>query len=328
MRTRTCFGRLAVGLGLSLTLLLGAPARAAEDAAWAQVRKDYREARYEAALEALERMVAQRPEDREAHYYVALVRWRQGRFAEAAVAWHRVQALDPKGPFGRDAELWLSSFGELALPSVAPSLDPPAPVVPSPVPTPVPPAPSVPLRATTTPPPRTPWLTADVPNAGSRARSRNARPGWFKALDGTFEFIPPARFVLLDEGEKGGERRVLFGPASTLSAPLGTEQPPTLLIVWRDVPALMRFRADQRVARARQLLMAEAVTYGPGIKLEGRFGVQAARVAQREGSWAADTWLFFQGERLYAVTYGGDARSLSTHQAAVGKSLTTFQFNP
>jgi hypothetical protein len=188
------------------------------------------------------------------------------------------------------------------------------------------PTPPVP-RATTTPPPRTPWLTAEVPAAGSRPRSRNARPGWFKALDGTFEFVPPPGFVLLDEGDEKGERRALFGPGSTLAASGGAEQPPTLLVVWRDVPELLRFKPDQRTARARQLLLAEAVTYGPGVKLEGRFGVQAAHVAQRQGSWAADTWLFFQDERLYAVTYGGEARLLPPHQPAVARSLGTLVFN-
>jgi hypothetical protein len=190
------------------------------------------------------------------------------------------------------------------------------------------PALPAPARATATPPPRTPWLAAEAPGAGPRARSRNARPGWFKALDGTFEFVPPAGFVLLDEGDERGERRALFGPGSALAAPGGTEQPPTLLLVWRDVPDLGRFKPDQRVARARQLLLAEAVTYGPGIKLEGRFGVQAAHVAQRQGSWAADTWLFFQDDRLYAITFGGEAGLLPPHQAAIARSLGTLVFNP
>jgi hypothetical protein len=367
VRVRRLGGACLVGL---LLLVGGAPAGAAEDA-WAEARQAYREGRHAAALAALERLVEKNPQDREAHYYLALVRWRLGQHQASAAAWHRVLALDPGGPFGRDAAQWLATFGEPASvsavprPSATPALGPgtqlpqaspdsapsapalsAAPTAAQPTSTPAvralaaaqptpPPAVGAPevastpsaTRATTTPPPRTPWLAAEVPAAGSRPRSRNARPGWFKALDGTFEFVPPPGFVLLDEGDEKGERRALFGPGSTLAASGSAEQPPTLLVVWRDVPELLRFKPDQRTARARQFLLAEAVTYGPGVKLEGRFGVQAAHVAQRQGSWAADTWLFFQDERLYAVTYGGEARLLPPHQADVARSLGTLVFN-
>ncbi|MEB3329321.1 MAG: hypothetical protein VKQ33_08835 [Candidatus Sericytochromatia bacterium] len=334
MRTSVRVGQLGGACLLGLMLLASAPAGAAEDA-WAEARKAYREGRHAVALVALERLVAQDPQDREAHYYLALVRWRLGRQRASAAAWQRVLALDPEGPFGRDARHWLASFGGgvLAGAEPPPATSAPAagsppgpasplPLQPSPRATAAPTAPPTAARATTPP-----WLTAKAPRAGSRPRARNARPGWFKALDGTFEFVPPPGFVLLDEGDAQGERRALFAPRRALAAAGGAEQPPTLLLVWRDVPELLRFRSDQRSARARQLLLAEAVTYGPGVRLEARFGVQAAHVAQRQGSWAADTWLFFQDERLYAVTFGGEARLLSPYQAAVARSLGTLVFN-
>ncbi len=346
----------ATSLVIALTVAgFASPALAAEDPAWPDIRADYREGDFRAALLRLERLVAAHPQDREAHYYLALIHWRLENYPAAAAAWRRVLELDPQGPFGRDAQMWLATYGDLAV--VAPGRATPRPVTTpvalptakptpftislpaSPAPLPASPAPlptasPSPLavatatpprpRATATPPPRTPWLTAQPERNGGRLRSRNARPGFFKALDGTFEFVPPAGFVLLDEGVDGSERRALFGPIATLSVQGGGgEQPPTLLIVWRDMAELSRFRADQKAARERQLLTIEAATYGPGARLEARFGVPTMRVTQRQGGWAADTWLFFQFGRLYAVTYGGEAAELPKHAPAVSKSLTT-----
>lgn len=393
-RSRVWASSLVVALAVAG---LAPAAHAAEDPAWPDIRTDYREGDFRAALARLERLVAAHPNDREAHYYLALIHWRLENYPAAAASWRRVQELDPQGPFGRDAAMWLATYGDLAVvgrtaprPTPAPTVAPtPAPfvVVPSPFvatpppfiatpapyrpptpppyrPTPVPvrptptpiavatprpeptPAPVRPTatpftitlpaspqpvtspaprpRATATPPPRTPWLTAQPERNGARLRSRNAKPGYFKALDGTFEFVPPQGFVLLDEGVDGSERRALFGPVATLSVQGGSgEQPPTLLIVWRDMPELARYRADQKAARERQLLTIEAATYGPGARLEARFGVPTMRVTQRQGGWAADTWLFFQHDRLYAVTYGGEAAELPKHAPAVTRSLGT-----
>ena len=352
---------------LAFALLAAGPTQAAfaaENPAWPDIRSDYREGNFQGARASLERLVAANPQDREAHYYLALIHWRLENYPAAAASWRRVLALDPEGPFGKDAELWLATYGDLAVlspgratprPQASPtprSLATPfavsrpsatpftitLPATPAPLPTlePLPSAtPPVAIatpapRATATPPPRTPWLQAQPGgNSGGRLRSRNAKPGYFKALDGTFEFVPPQGFVLLDEGVDGSERRVLFGPVSTLSVQGSSgEQPPTLMIVWRELPELKRFRADQRVARERQLLTIEAATYGPGARLEARFGVPSMRVTQRQGSWAADTWLFFQHDRLYAVTYGGEAAALPRHAPAVTKSLATPIFYP
>ncbi|MEB3197854.1 MAG: hypothetical protein VKP62_11695 [Candidatus Sericytochromatia bacterium] len=499
MPRRVCVATCALVLALSF---FGRSARASDDPAWQEIRSDYRSAHYESALQRLRQLVEIRPGDREAHYYIALVTWRLGQYAESAVAWHRVQELDPQGPFGRDAEMWLASFGDVAagrlplpgsndrlspppsppplesdpragLPRATPSLgvtlaspspsaqvvpprsgpqapamarsappvvaspslesprgvarplgkfapllpgsplpagssspapslrmsappppsdsspttspgSPPASVaasslpsaarvaLPSAAPTaafsrpqpasPTPTSPPVPvsaalppagpagasagglvlppepllsapnprrvIRATATPPPRTPWLAAQPASSGTRPRARNARPGYFKGMDGTFEFVPPVGFILLDEGDDHGEFRALFGPPPAAGDRRTSEQPPTLLMVWREVPELERYRADQRAARARQFLMLEAATYGPGARVEARFGVQTVKVAQRQGSWAADTWLFFQASRLYAITYGGEALALPGHVGAVNRSLGTLIFNP
>lgn len=342
-------GLAAFAVALAL-LAAPLPAHAAEDPAWPDIRSDYREGDFRSAQSRLERLTAIHPQDREAFYYLALIHWRLENYPAAAAAWRRVLELDPNGPFGKDAQNWLATYADLAVvnpqratprpqatpfevfptvrPSVLSSL-PPLPATPLPVGTPSPLALLTPKsRATTTPPPRTPWLTAEAPQGnGGRMRSRNAKPGFFKALDGTFEFVPPGGFVLLDEGVDGSERRALFGPVSTIQ-PGGAEQPPTLLIVWRDMPELTKFRADQKAARERQLLTIEAATYGPGARLEARFGVPTMRVTQRQGGWAADTWLFFQHGRLYALTYGGDAAELPRFAPSVTKSLTTPVFYP
>jgi len=345
---------------VAVALLVGAtslPARAAEDPSWTDIRTDYREGDFRAAQTRLERLVVVHPQDREAHYYLALVHWRLENYPAAAASWRRVLELDPNGPFGKDAQNWLMTYADLAVvnpnrptprpvatpfevfPSVRPTARPTAlptpafPATPAPVvnlpPSPLPLATLTPKpRATTTPPPRTPWLTAQAPQGnGGRMRSRNAKPGFFKALDGTFEFVPPVGFVLLDEGVDGSERRALFGPVQTIQ-PGGAEQPPTLLIVWRDMAELARLTPGQRAARERQLLTIEAATYGPGARLEARFGVPTMRVTQRQGGWAADTWLFFQHGRLYALTYGGDAAELPRYAPAVSKSLATPIFYP
>lgn len=330
---------------VALILTLSAPAIAAEDPAWPEIRADYRAGRYGAALQRLERLVRKTPSQREAYYYMALVYWRLERYDASARAWQRVLDLDPKGPFGKDAVLWLATLEDLtaspappaspalalgpARPVASPSTALPSPTASaSPVPSPAPAARvtlKAPRQASHAP---APWLQAQPNFRGNRARSRNAKPGYFKALDGTFEFIPPAGFVLLDEGEAGGERRALFGPGREGRNPRHSEQPPTLLMAWREVPALRRYRPDQRVARARQMLMLEASTYGPGAKLESRFGVQTVRIAQRQGNWSADTWLFFQAERLYAFTYGGETARLGAYAGAVNKSLSTLVFYP
>lgn len=427
--------RPALALAVALVFAASpAPVRAAEDPAWPDIRTDYREGHFAEALARLERVVAASPQDREAHYYLALIHWRMENFPQAAASWRRVLALDPNGPFGRDAKLWLATYGDqaglatprprgaatpfplsLGSPTPAPRSTPtpratltpfawptlaPTPFVwsspvptrqpatPPPIPTPLPetsdvpftwartpipltrpsgftwamPSPaatpevggtaapetptpyatpftlatarppvaataSPPTRTTSTAPPRTPWLTAQPERSGGRLRSRNAKPGYFKGLDGTFEFVPPTGFVLLDEGVDGSERRALFGPAATLAGTTES-QPPTLLVVWRDMAELKRFKPDQKLARERQLLAIEAATYGPGARLEARFGVPTMRVTQRQGSWAADTWLFFQYDRLYAVTYGGEAAELPKFAPAVTKSLGTPIFYP
>jgi hypothetical protein len=336
---------------VALVLIVHAPAVAAEDPAWPDIRADYRSGRYELALQRLEQLLRRVSKQREAYYYQALIYWRLQRYEDSARAWHEVHTLDPQGPFGQDAVLWLATLEELsavaatprplAVPATAsPSPSPvipataspsPAPALPvaTPVPKPLSPAPTPVAQApTASPGPGTPWLQAQPNFRGSRARSRNAKPGHFKALDGTFEFVPPMGFALLDEGDDGGERRALFGLKQEARTSRQTEQPPTLLMVWRDVPELRRYRQDQRSARARQLLMLEAASYGPGAKLESRFGVQTVRIAQRQGTWSADTWLFFQAERLYAFTYGGETARLSAHAAVVQKSFSTVVFYP
>lgn len=321
----------------------GAGAARADDP-WPDIRSDYREGNYASAISRLQKLVVASPKDREAHYYLALIYWRQENYVAAAQAYRRVLELDPGGPFGRDAQLWLTTYGDLAVvtsprptPMASPRpspVTPPPSIIPTPATTPTP-RPTTPVvRVTTRPSPRpvpstrTPWLQAPFQDKGNRPRSANAKPGYFKSADGSFEFVPPTGFVLLDEGVEGSELRALFGPASTLNVTNGTEQPPTLLIVWREVGELKSFRADQRAARERQLLSIEAATYGPGAKLEARFGVPSMVVLQKQGGWAAQTWLFFQHERLYAVTYGGDGQLLPKFQGLVGRSLGTPIFYP
>jgi tetratricopeptide (TPR) repeat protein len=314
---------------LVLCCLVHSPAVQAADA-WSDIRTDYREGRFQSALARLERLVASDPNDREAFYYMGLINWRLGNFGAAATAYKRVLELDPAGPFGQDAKLWLANYGALA------SGIPPSPSAPMPSPTlaPLPtPGPLTTTRPTTRPSPRPvpsrqPWLQVEPKESTTRPRGMNAKPGYFKAADGTFEFVPPKGFVLLDEGVDGTEWHVLFGPAYTTGMTQAQEQPPTLLVVWRELPELKRFRKDQRAAKERQLLAIEAATYGPGARQEACYGVPCYRVDQRHGEWAANTRLFFKHDRLYAMTYGGDASLLPRFQALVDRSLSTPLFYP
>lgn len=309
---------------LVLCCLVQSPAVQAAADAWSDIRTDYREGRFQSAIARLERLVASDPNDREAFYYLGLINWRLGNFAAAATAYKRVIELDPAGPFGQDAKLWLANYGALAT-SATPAPLPTA--TPAPLPTPQPPRPTV--RPSPRPvPSRQPWLQVEPKESTTRPRGMNAKPGYFKAADGTFEFVPPKGFVLLDEGVDGSEWHVLFGPAYTTGMTEAQEQPPTLLVVWRELPELKRLRADQRAARERQLLAIEAATYGPGARQEACYGVPCFRVEQRHGDWAAHTRLFFKYNRLYAMTYGGDATLLPRFQALVERSFTTPFFYP
>ena len=173
-----------------------------------------------------------------------------------------------------------------------------------------------------------PWLQAEPLTKGSRPRSARPKPGYFKAADGTFEFLPPNTFVLLDEGVEGREFRALFGPRAMLKDTHSTVHHPTVLLVWREFTELTRLNPAQRAAREQQLLQQEATTYGPGARNEARFGLPALNVRQRQESWVADTWLFFRYGRLYAITYGGDERLNERYRSAVTQSLSTFSFYP
>jgi tetratricopeptide (TPR) repeat protein len=314
---------------LVLCLAVGAPAVAQQppEDAWTEIRADYRDGRFQSAIARLERLVATNPNDREAFYYLGLINWRQGNMPAAAAAYRRVIELDPAGPFGQDAQLWLNNYANLqakASPTPAPKPTPTA------VPTPFLPTPA-PRPSATRPramPSRGPWLQVEPKETTNRPRGMNARKGYFKVADGTFEFIPPKGFVLLDEGIDGTEWHVLFGPPYNATMAKATEQPPTLLIVWRELPELKRFRADQRAARERQLLTIEAATYGPGAKLEALYGGPCYRVDQHHGAWSAVTRLFFKHDRLYAVTYGGDASLLPRFQGAVDAAYKTPIFYP
>lgn len=317
-----------VALAAALLLAgLGTPALAQDP--WPNIRGDFREGRFDAAMGRLESLIAVNPNDREAWYYVALIRWRQGRMVEASEAYRKVAALDPGGPFGQDATAWLRSYA--AAPPVTPQPSAMATEAPyRPTPTPYA-APSFQPTARPTPPPATPaptpvammpspgWLTATPGNnGGGRPRSRNPRPGFFKALDGTFEFKPPAGFALLDEGETEGERRTLFGPAASMTVGAAGEQPPSLLWAWRDLPP------GKPVAAT---LKGEAASYGSPVATRG-FGGDAYKVVQRQGAWQAESWLFVRHNRLYAVTFGGDGRRLAPHRGAVTRSFATCAFYP
>jgi hypothetical protein len=198
------------------------------------------------------------------------------------------------------------------------------PPTPSPAGRPIRPHPSLlPLDALR--PTGAPWLQAQPQDKGRRARSANARPGYFKAADGTFEFVPPPGFVLLDEGTQGNEFSTLFGlPKGARSG----DVPPTLLITWREFGELKKFKPDQRAAKEHQLLTMEASMYGPGAQQEARFGAPCFRVHQAQTGWAADTILFFQHNRLYALTYGGSSEQLERYRPRVEKSWDTPIFYP
>ncbi|MDB5098850.1 MAG: Tetratricopeptide repeat [Cyanobacteria bacterium RYN_339] len=324
----------ALFLVLCLTVAAPSIAQEAPDA-WTDIRADYRDGRFQSAIARLERLVAANPNDREAYYYLGLINWRLGNMPAAASAYKRVIELDPAGPFGQDARLWLQNYANLTA-QVTPAPRPTTAVapVPTPVALPSPPrflATPAPRPSTGKPramPSRTPWLQIEPKETTNRPRGMNARKGYFKVADGTFEFIPPKGFVLLSEGIDGSEWHALFGPAYNASMAAATEQPPTLLIVWRELPELKRFRPDQRAARERQLLTIEAATYGPGAKLEAAFGVPCYRVDQHHGDWSAVTRLFFKHDRLYALTYGGDASLLPKFQPQVDQSWVTPIFYP
>ena len=170
-----------------------------------------------------------------------------------------------------------------------------------------------------------PWLQAQPKSKNRRPRSANPRPGYFKVADGSFEFMPPSGFVLLDESTHGPELTTLFGlPKSART----TKAAPTLLITWREVAEIKDLKPDQRAARERQLLAMEASMYGPGARLEARFGGPCYRVRQVQGEWAADTLLFFQHRKLYALTFGGAAGELERYRTRIEKSWTTPLFYP
>lgn len=285
-------------------LLLAAPAGAApDDDAWSEIRSDFAAERYEAALERLQPLIEANPKDREALYYLAMIHWRRQAWVDAGLAYRGVLALDPNGPFGQDAKLWLATYGHLAR----------APV-PTPTPKPTPRLDPLPLSAAT---PKPAYRKRPV-----RARSARPLPGHFKAADGTFEFVPPQGFKLLDEGEQGEEMQALFGTRA------GGQMPPTLLMTWREVPDLAELIPDERAFEEKRRLALEAAAYGAGAKLERRFGGPCYRVLQQRGAWAAETLLFFRHGRLYAFTYGGAAAQLARHRTAVAKSLSTPRFYP
>lgn len=321
--------RLLSGLFLAATILLGAPGpgvAAAEDP-WPAIRADFLAGHLASAVTRLERLIADQPNNREAHYYMGMIRWRQGEIALAAASYREVWRLDPEGPFGKDAKLWLdahASRGAIA----------PVPVEATPTP-----APARPAVIAIKPPPRpkpTPRMTTVVvpfkprPTPAAQAsvvmvpRSRSAKPraGYFKAADGSFEFKPPSGFALLDEGVKAEEGFTLFG------VPGASPAPPTLLVTWRAQPELLPLKPDQRVARERQLLHAEASAYGPDGQPGAYAGGPCMRIKQVQGGWTAETLLFIQHGRLYAMTYGGDKALVAQHRTAVNASWKTPIFYP
>lgn len=299
-----------------LLALLGLPAQGAEDP-WPAIREDYLAGRYPAAIAALDRLTAERPADREAYYYLGLIHWRLGDHAAAARAYRQVMALDPHGALGEDARLWLLSHDGPA-PSPRPT---PATPVPVPMPT---------LKVTQTITHFKPLSrpTAAAPRKKGRARSARPRPGYFKAADGTFEFKPPAGFVLLDEGIKGDEIFTLFGPPQAMAGYASGGTPPTLLIGWKEYPELLELTASQRSARERQLLVKEAAQYGPQAKHQAYVGKPCYRVRQKQGEWTADTLIFFQHGRLYTMTFGGEAKAVGGYRGRVEGSWKTTIFYP
>jgi hypothetical protein len=351
---------IRAGVALAIIAALAPhPALAADDA-WPGIRADYREGNFVGALASLNALLAANPGDREALYYAAIIHWRLEDYARAAAAYRRVLALDAQGPFGQDARMWLDTYGRLAAPAKAPVAPPkaaqgrvasavpsaaakavrprpparapkPAARVPAPVPSSsavrvVPRRSVLPFEALRpTAKPKSPWLQAQPGGKNRRARSANPRPGYFKVADGSFEFVPPAGFVLLDEGAQGNELSTLFGlPKGARTS----ETSPTLLITWREFDDLKDLKPDQRIAKERQLLTMEASMYGPGAQLEARFGGPCYRVRQSQGAWGADTLLFFQHGKLYALTFGGAADQLAHYQASVLKSWETPIFYP
>lgn len=355
---------LHAGAALAIAFTLAPVQALAADDAWPGIRADYREGNFAGALSSLKALLAANPGDREALYYSAIIHWRLEDYAGAAAAYRRVLALDPQGPFGQDARSWLDAYGHLAAPApqkgpegaqpvrvpspkasaAAVALRPQTALRPLPRPRPVAsPKPMVPVAAPSSsagrltprrsvlplealrPAAKAPWLQAQPGGKNRRPRSANPRPGYFKVADGSFEFVPPAGFVLLDEGAQGSELSTLFGlPKGDRTG----EASPTLLITWREFTDLKDLRPDQRIARERQLLTMEASMYGPGAQLEARFGGPCYRVRQSQGGWGADTLLFFQHGRLYALTFGGASDQLARYQARVLKSWETPIFYP
>lgn len=309
-----------------LLAVLGAPAVGAEDP-WPGIREDYLAGRYDAAIAALERLIAERPHDREAFYYLGMIHWRLGDDAAASRAYRRVLELDPKGAFGEDARLWLASHdGTKPAPADTPYPGPSAPIEDLSEP---PPAPLPSLRVSQTITRFAPIARPTyAPRRKGRERAARPRPGYFKAADGTFEFKPPVGFVLLDEGVKGDEIFTLFGPKGAMAGYAAGGTPPTLLIGWKEYPELLKLTASQRLARERQLLMKEAAAYGPGAKHQAYVGAPCFRVRQQQGNWTADTLIFFQHGRLYTMTFGGEAKAVGAYRGRVEGSWKTTIFYP
>lgn len=301
--------------------------RPGPDDPWPAIREAFLAGDLDEALARLERRVAAHPTDRMAHYYMAMIRWRQGDIPAAAASYRQVLALDPDGPFGKDAKLWLDAHaarGQIA-PVAPPAKAPPRRPIslrPSPRSSVVPRLTTVvtPFRPAARPVPR--------PSPSGRARSAKPRPGYFKAADGTFEFKPPAGFVLLDEGLKGEEAFTLFGGPGAMAGYATGQTPPTLLVTWRVLDELKPLKPDQRAARERQLLAREIEAYGPDARIGAYAGGPAFRVHQAQGDWEADTLVFFQHGRLYAMTYGGAKSQLGAYRGRVEASWRTAIFHP
>ncbi|HEY9723212.1 MAG TPA: hypothetical protein V6D47_14475 [Oscillatoriaceae cyanobacterium] len=298
-------------LSLLLVIMLVTPAQASPDP-WPAIRAAYLAGEDAQALAQLHALLAADPRDLMANYYTGLIAIKEGDRATATHAFTVVAKLDPDGPFGADARSWLDDLPAPAAPS-------PTPIAPAPLPIVVPsPLPSHEVKLA---PHRPGWLTALPLDKGHDARNANPDPGYFKASDGSFEFKPPTGFRLLDEGDHGDEERLLFGPPGAETAYAAADSPPTLLITWHAHDELAGLDAATCAQRERQLLFHEAAGYGPGGELVTRFGVTCYRIPQREGTWAAETWLLFKNQRLYAFTYGGDADKLATYRSRVEASL-------
>lgn len=310
--TLVCYnGPMRSWLSILLVLSLVAPAQARPDP-WPAIRAAYLAGHDAQALSQLHALLAADPHDLMANYYVGLIAIKEGDRATAARAFAEVVRLDAAGPFGADARSWLADLPAPTPPTPAPTLVPV--VLPSPMPS----------QGVRLAPHRAAWLTALPLDKGhDDPRNANPDPGYFKAADGSFEFKPPAGFVLLDEGDHGNEERLLFGPPNAESAYAAADSPPTLLITWRGFDDLAQLTPAEREKRERQLLFQEAASYGTGGQMLTRFGVPCYRIPQREGTWAADTWLVFKNTRLYAFTYGGDADKLASDRARVEASLLT-----